>query len=261
MLHRTSSLVVIALLAPPTGCGWLSGDAASDASGGNSAADTDADDGGADQSQGRAGNDFVRGSGADASRNPQRDVSDPYYILGQTLPQWDVGRWANHEQLRIDQPITLEKLRGRVVVVRFWTDANEACARTMPALQELSEQFRGEPVTFVGIYFPSSLTAGSFSEDPWADTQARAREWGVEFPIAEDRRTLNSWWLSRYDNLPATPTFVIGPQGRVVHLHPGPGIYPSDDPAEQICDDDYQALRAAIHQALGHQLAETAAQR
>ena len=235
-LRQCAICLVFALL--PVGCNWFSGEPTSNsatADAGDSNLTASSDD----------------GSGAD--RPSRQMVTDPYYIIGQPMSEWDVAQWANHESLMIDEPPTLEKLRGRVVVVRFWTDASDACARTMPAMQQLAEEFRGDRVVFVGIYF----TSGTLVDDVWADAQLRARGWGVTFPIAEDRRTHNLWWLTRYDNLPATPTFVIGANGRVLHLHPGPDFFPTDDPSEQICDEDYQKLRAAIARALDRQLAES----
>jgi hypothetical protein len=40
-------------------------------------------------------------------------------------------------------------------------------------------------------------------------------------------------------------TFVIGKDGRIVHVHPGPVYYPSDDPRED-ANRDYLALRSAV---------------
>lgn len=190
-----------------------------------------------------------------APRDWQRGAADPYFMIGDRLPEWDVAQWANIGPLMLDGPPTLQGLRGRVIVVRFWTGASDACAHTMPALEQLAEEFRGRQVVFIGIYFDS----GALVDDVWGDARLRAKSWGVTFPIAEDRSTLNTWWRSRFDNLPDTPTLVIGRDGRVDYVHPGPELFPTDDPAEKICDDDYRALRAAISRALGEQLAETRA--
>lgn len=180
------------------------------------------------------------------SNNPQRDVADPYYYTGQAPPEWQLAEWANSD------PLTLESLRGGVVVVHFWTDDSQ---RSMAAMQLLAEEFGSRKVTFVGVY----CSQGRLVETQWRVAQARAKQWGAAFPLAYDRqwRTLTEWWLSRYDNLPLTPTFVLDPAGEVIHLHPGPELFPSDDPVEYLCNEDFQALRKAIGRGLAGQLAES----
>lgn len=233
------------------GCGWFgSEEPEAIADFGMGPADPASSDGG-DQFTGIV----VTGESPTATANPQRGLADPYYIVGQQMPPWDVTNWANHDGLQQSGPIKLEGLKGNVVVVRFWSDGSDVCARTMPAMQQLAEEFRGEPVVFIGIFSPEN----SYAVDPWGDAQSLAHDWGVTFPIAEDASTLNTWWRSRYDNLPNTPTFVIGPDGHVVHLHPGPEFFPSDEVADQICDDDYHAMKSAIAGALNRQLAESRA--
>ena len=66
--------------------------------------------------------------------------------VGDVARPWRLAEWSGIE------PLDLKDLRGRVVVVRFWTDACPFCARSLPALQALAEEFRDRPVTFVAIY-------------------------------------------------------------------------------------------------------------
>jgi len=79
-----------------------------------------------------------------------------------------------------------------------------------------------------------------------------AREWGVTFPVALDRewRTLRAWWLKGSPRNATSVTFVIGKDGRIAFVHPGPEFYASDDPAKARQDGDYRAVRAAIARAL-----------
>jgi hypothetical protein len=43
---------------------------------------------------------------------------------------------------------------------------------------------------------------------------------------------------------------VIDKRGRVVHVHPGPEFYPTDDPSRARQDRDFRAIRVAIRRAL-----------
>ncbi len=164
-------------------------------------------------------------------------------LIGARAREWTVGpEWAN------SKPMRLQDLRGRVVVVRFWTDTCPYCAASLPAMQTLADELRAEPVTFVGIYH--SKPRGS--EKPWREAVARANELGVTFPIAYDHlwRTVRAWWLNGRQGVATSATFVIDPKGKFVLVHPGPAFYSSDDPKDKEVNADYQAIRAAIRAAL-----------
>ena len=186
-----------------------------------------------------------------SGEGPHRQVADPYYLVGQRASEWDVGEWANTSRQAID----LADLKGRVVVVHWWTDDSDYSAKTLSVLQKLADEFSGRPVQFVGLYH----SKGSYVDKDWRIAVQQANAWGVDIPIAYDRdwRTLNDWWRSRLNYLPTTPTFVINGDGRIVHLHPGPVFYPTDDPLKWQCNEDYLALRAAILKAIPQNLADT----
>ena len=164
-------------------------------------------------------------------------------LVGAKAKEWIAGpEWAH------SKPLRLEDLRGRVVVVRFWTDTCPYCAKSLPAMQQLAEEFVGRPVTFVGLY--QSKPRGS--ERPWRDAVARARRLGVKFPIAYDHdwRTLRSWWLDGRRRAATSASFVIAPDGTIAHVHPGPVFFPSSDPTHARQNADFKAIRRAIEQHL-----------
>jgi thiol-disulfide isomerase/thioredoxin len=166
--------------------------------------------------------------------------ADGSELVGQPLGEWQLGGWANTE----GQSLTMAGLRGRVVVVRFWTVGCPHCEASMPALQKLSEELRDQPVTFVGAFHAKPES----SEADLARPLEAIRDWKISFPLAIDRewRTLRSWWLERGHRHASSVTFVIGKDGRVVHVHPGPVYHPSSDPAEADANRDYLTLRDAI---------------
>jgi thiol-disulfide isomerase/thioredoxin len=167
-------------------------------------------------------------------------AADGRELVGAQLPGWQLTDWANTAGRALD----LASLRGRVVVVRFWTSGCQYCEKTLPALQKLSQELRGQPVTFVGAFHAKPVT----SEQDLRRPLRVARAWGVTFPIAFDRdwRTLRAWWLDGFHRHATSVTFVIGKDGRVVHVHPGPVFYPTDDPDQAEINRDYQALRRAV---------------
>jgi len=166
--------------------------------------------------------------------------ADDSALVGQHLGEWQLAGWANTE----GQSLTLAGLRGRVVVVRFWTVGCPYCEATMPALQKLSEELRDQPVTFVGAFHAKPESSEADLKRPLE----AIHDWKITFPLAIDRewRTLRSWWLERGHRHASSVTFVLGKDGRVVHVHPGPVYYPSSDPSEADANRDYLALRNAV---------------
>lgn len=164
-------------------------------------------------------------------------------LVGTKVPEWMAGpEWAH------SKPLRLRYLRGRVVMVRFWTDTCDYCAASLPAMQKLADEFRGKEVTFVGLYHSKPLG----SERPWKNVVARANELGVKFPIAYDHswKTLSQWWLEGRRRSATSASFIIARDGTVAHVHPGPVFYPSDDAAGARANADYEAIRAGIRDAL-----------
>ena len=170
-------------------------------------------------------------------------AADGSELVGRKLDRWQLSDWVGSE------PLDLADLRGRVVVVRFWTSPGcPFCEKTLPALQKLADELRGEPVTFVGAFHGKPARAFSDMKEP----AAVAARWGISFPLAMDRewKTLRQWWLGTGHRHATSVTFVIGKSGEIVHIHPGPVFHPSDDPAEAEQDRDYRAVKAAIERGL-----------
>jgi peroxiredoxin len=163
-------------------------------------------------------------------------------LVGSAARPWQLREWDGSEPLR------LEELKGRVVVLRFWTNTCPYCARSLPALQALAHTLRGRDVVFIGVYH--SKPRGT--ERPWADAVRTARGWGVTFPLAYDRewKTLESWWLSGREPVPTSATFVIDRAGAIAHVHPGPELHPSEEPEHGDCDRDFASLKEAVEKVL-----------
>ncbi len=183
--------------------------------------------------------------------NPQREIADPYYLVGRELGEWHLGEWANSRRL------SMADMRGQTLVVRFWTDAPdeaEDSLRSLKAIELLKTEFAGRPVTFVGLYH----SKGSLVETSWDDVVRLADANKLTLPLAYDRQwtTLNEWWRRRFDHLPTTATFVVSPEGKITYVHPGPAYFPSDRPIDAICNADFRALREAIMQELPQRFAD-----
>ena len=114
---------------------------------------------------------------------------------------------------------SLDDLRGKVVVVQFWTFSCHNCKATLPNLEALYAEHRGPDFEIVGVHSPEF----DFEKDPAAITEAAA-DLGVTWPIAMDtkRQSFHVWQGS-----PAywPRTYVLDQEGRIRFDHIGEGAY------------------------------------
>lgn len=158
-------------------------------------------------------------------------------IVGTAAPPLPTMAW-------IGEPLAIEALRGRVVLVRFWTDTCPYCRATAPALRELDADYRAQGLTVVGIYHPKPR--GSVRDH--AEVTAMAQALGWEFPIAfdDDWQAVERWWLRGAERAATSASLLVDRRGIVRWVHPGPEYHP-DGPADHArCRSDYADLRRAI---------------
>ena len=141
----------------------------------------------------------------------------------------------------------LKDLRGKVVVVRWFTDGCPFCAASMPALQKLHEKYAEQGLVVIGFYHPKPR--GRRPKD--LDLRMLLEGWKITFPVAMDTRwkTLNDWWLKKGTRAATSVTFVIGKKGKVRFVHPGPELHPDGMTCAlepERCHADYADLEKAI---------------
>ena len=162
-------------------------------------------------------------------------------LIGTAAPEWAENGWL------AGGPLALGDLRGRVVLVRFFTNTCPFCAASMPALEGLHERYRASGLTVVGFYHPKP-----FGTDRSDDSvRALLDDWGVTFPIALDTEwsTLRRYWLDGGARLATSASFLIDREGTIRYLHPGPELHPDGaacnlDATE--CARHYRELEHAI---------------
>jgi cytochrome c biogenesis protein CcdA/thiol-disulfide isomerase/thioredoxin len=126
-------------------------------------------------------------------------------------------RWFN------SKPLTLAALKGRVVLVDFWTYTCINCIRTLPHLVAWDKAYRDSGLTIIGVHSPE------FSFEKKASNVERAlKQNGIEYPVAQDN-ALATWnaWSNQY--WPAK--YLIDAQGHVRYTHFGEGSYDKTEAA------------------------------
>ena len=123
-------------------------------------------------------------------------------------------RWFNTPG---GQPLSLRSLRGKVVLVDFWTYTCINCLRTLPYLEAWDARYRRDGLVIVGVHSPE------FPFEREAGNVARAiRREGIRYPVAQDNK-LATWsaWGNQY--WPAD--YLVDARGQVRDAHFGEGDY------------------------------------
>jgi thiol-disulfide isomerase/thioredoxin len=114
-------------------------------------------------------------------------------------------------------PLTAEGLRGRVVLVQFWTYSCINWIRTAPYVRAWAEKYRQQGLVVIGVHSPEFEFERQLAKVRWA-----AERFGVEYPVAVD----NEYAIWRaFDNRYWPALYLIDGQGRIRHRHFGEGEY------------------------------------
>jgi cytochrome c biogenesis protein CcdA/thiol-disulfide isomerase/thioredoxin len=142
-------------------------------------------------------------------------------------------RWFN------SQPLTLRSLRGRVVLIDFWTYTCINCIRTQPHLKAWDDRYRRDGLTIIGVHTPEF----PFEKDA-GNVQRAIRTAGLRYPVVQDNDFAvwnafqNQYWPAKY---------LIDARGHLRYAHFGEG--------------DYDQTEAAIRTLLGERGATAASVR
>jgi thiol-disulfide isomerase/thioredoxin len=114
-------------------------------------------------------------------------------------------------------PLTVTGLRGKVVLVDFWTFSCVNCVRTIPHLQHLEQAYAGRGLVIVGVHSPEF----DF-EKVQGNVEAAVHRFGVTWPVALDSE-MNTW--NAYGNQYWPAEYLIDQNGKVAYIHDGEGDY------------------------------------
>jgi cytochrome c biogenesis protein CcdA/thiol-disulfide isomerase/thioredoxin len=139
--------------------------------------------------------------------------------------------FAGNERWFNSRPLTLRALRGRVVLVDFWTYTCINCLRTLPHLEAWDRAYRADGLTIVGVHTPEF----AFERDAGNVAEAIGRE-GIRYPVVQDNR-MATW--NAYANGYWPAEYLIDAAGHVRHVHVGEGDY----------EETETAIRALLREA------------
>jgi thiol-disulfide isomerase/thioredoxin len=114
-------------------------------------------------------------------------------------------------------PLTASDLRGKVVLIDFWTYTCINWLRTLPYVRAWHEKYRDQGLVVIGVHAPEFSFEKNSSNVGWAVKDMR-----VDYPVAVDNDHI-IWRAFRNNYWPAL--YFVDAQGRVRHHHFGEGSY------------------------------------
>jgi cytochrome c biogenesis protein CcdA/thiol-disulfide isomerase/thioredoxin len=158
-------------------------------------------------------------------------------VLGRAPDFTGNDRWFNTPA---EVPFRLADLRGRVVLIDFWTYTCINCIRTLPYLRAWDGRYRDRGLTIVGVHTPEFAF-----EHEAGNVEAAIADNRLRYPVAQDNEyaTWSAWgnqyWPAKY---------LIDARGRVRYAHFGEGAY----------EETEAAIRALLAEAGADRLGEMA---
>lgn len=127
-------------------------------------------------------------------------------------PEFPEGlQWLN-----TDRPLTLRELRGKVVLLDFWTYCCINCMHILPDLKKLERKY-ADALVVIGVH-----SAKFFTEQETENIRQAILRYDIEHPVVND----NQMQVWQQYAVRAWPTLVlIDPSGKIVGYHSGEGIY------------------------------------
>jgi len=147
---------------------------------------------------------------------PNLDVEASQLSLRQRSEVPPVLRFeSNDAWFNTPKPLSLEGLKGKVVLVDFWTYSCINCIRTLPHIQKLHERYAAAGLVVVGMHTPEFAFERSAE-----NLKAAIKRHGLTYPVAQDNQ-YKTWDNFRNHYWPAQ--YLIDREGHVTFTHFGEG--------------------------------------
>lgn len=137
-----------------------------------------------------------------------------------------ITKWLNSD------PLTMEQLKGKVVLIDFWTYSCINCIRTLPYVTKWYDTYKDQGFVVIGVHAPEFAF-----EKETENVKTAIKRYGINYPVAQDNdmATWNNWenqyWPAHY---------LVDQQGKIRYYHFGEGKY----------DETENAIRQLLNQPL-----------
>lgn len=162
-----------------------------------------------------------------ADRTKQTADETPELIPG--------GQWFN------SQPLTLKELKGKVVLIDFWTYTCINCIRTLPFIKSLYARYKDKGLVVIGVHTPEF----EFEKDPGNVGKAIHAE-GITYPVMQDN-DYKTW--NAYHNRYWPAKYLIDANNKIRYTHFGEG---GEDKTERAIQELLKESGAQVDQKTEH---------
>ena len=164
-----------------------------------------------------AGTPDAQSPAATATKEPEQELTYPGGSIvggkvGQQAPEFfGIANWIN------SAPLTMESLRGNVVLIDFWTYTCVNCIRTLPYVRDWHAKYADKGLVIVGVHSPE------FEFEKVTENVTRsAGDLGVEWAVAQDNDFMT--WRA-FSNRAWPAKYLIDQHGIIRYTHIGEGAY------------------------------------
>ncbi|HEY9167731.1 MAG TPA: cytochrome c biogenesis protein DipZ [Candidatus Kryptonia bacterium] len=145
-----------------------------------------------------------------------------------------VTKWLN-----TDKPLTMKDLRGKVVLVDFWTYTCINCIRTLPHITSWYEKYKDKGFVVVGVHTPEFQF-----EHNTSNVEDAIKMYGIHYPVAQDN-DYSTW--NNFNNEYWPAEYLIDANGKIRRTHFGEGEYDEMELAiQELLKENGQSLASSI---------------
>lgn len=162
----------------------------------------------------------AQGPAFSVQSSPKNDTKSGLPEYGSAPEFSDIAHWLN-----TDKPLSMQDLRGKVVLVDFWTYSCINCIRTLPYVTGWYEKYKDQGFVVVGVHTPEFEF-----EKKTVNVAAALTRYGIRYPVAQDN-AFGTW--TAYDNHYWPAHYLVDAKGVVRQYHFGEGKYEETEQAIQ----------------------------
>jgi cytochrome c biogenesis protein CcdA/thiol-disulfide isomerase/thioredoxin len=122
-----------------------------------------------------------------------------------------------YKWLNTDKPLSIKNLKGKVVLVDFWTYTCINCIRTLPHVESWYQKYKDKGFVVIGVHTPEFQF-----EHNTKNVEAAIKMYGITYPVAQDN-DYSTW--NNYNNEYWPAEYLIDADGRIRRTHFGEGEY------------------------------------
>lgn len=147
----------------------------------------------------------------------------------------DLDGWINSKPLQLQD----ESLKGKVILIDFWTYSCINCIRNNPYLEKWYQTYKDDGLVVIGMHAPEF----AFEKIP-ANVQKAVKDQKISYPVALDNN-FSTW--NAYNNRSWPASYLINGDGQVVRIHEGEGEYAEEEQAiRQLLTENGANVKAAM---------------